>query len=98
MMLNQKMIAMPKTYLISKRRRKEHADYETSYCFGNVIGKWLQFNKKATTLLECDDHFKVTFADWYIDVNHNDKYIDSIIKRQYECERLEEEYFEKFNK
>lgn len=93
-MLNQKTIAMSQIYHFKKNRRDEVADYDTSYCFRSRMG-WLQLNKKATTLVELDDCYQVTLADWYMKVEG--KYLESVIKRRTQCEELNEEYKESKN-
>ena len=80
---------MPLTYHFKKNRRDEVADYDTSYCFRARMG-WLQLNKKATTLIELEDCYQVTLADWYMKIEG--KYIESVIKRRTQCEELDEEY------
>ena len=51
---------MAQTYLFSKQSRDEVYDHDTSYCFRLRRGKgWLHLNKKATELIEHDDHFEL---------------------------------------
>jgi len=90
-MLNQKTIAMGKTYLFSKYSREEVYDQETSYCFKLRYNKgWLHLNKKATKLVEKENHYEVTLADWYINIG--DKFITQTIIRQENCQELEDFY------
>ena len=56
---------MATTYLFSKKSRDEAYEHDTSYCFKLRRGKgWLHLNRKATELIEHDDHFEVSLADW----------------------------------
>jgi hypothetical protein len=90
-MLNQKTIAMAKTYLFSKESREKVYDLETSYCFKLRRNKgWLHLNKKATKLVEKENHYEVTLADWYINIG--DKFITQTIIRQENCQELEDHY------
>jgi hypothetical protein len=90
-MLNQKTIAMGKTYLFNKDSREEVYDLETSYCFKLRRNKgWLHLNKKATKLIEKENHYEVTLADWYINIG--DKFITQTIIRQENCQELEDHY------
>ena len=90
-MLNQKTIAMGKTYLFNKDSREEVYDLETSYCFKLRRNKgWLHLNKKATKLVEKENHYEVTLADWYINIG--DKFITQTIIRQENCQELEDHY------
>jgi hypothetical protein len=90
-MLNQKTIAMGKTYLFSKYSREKVYDQETSYCFKLRYNKgWLHLNKKATKLVEKENHYEVTLADWYINIG--DKFITQTIIRQENCQELEDFY------
>ena len=71
---------MAQTYLFSKQSRDEVYDHDTSYCFRLRRGKgWLHLNKKATELIEHDDHFELRLADWYININHSGKFISQRI-------------------
>jgi hypothetical protein len=91
-MLNQKTIAMGKTYLFNKDSREEVYDLETSYCFKLRRGKgWMHLNKKATKLVEKENYYEVTLADWYINIG--DKFITQTIIRQENCQELEDFYF-----
>ena len=84
---------MEQTYLFSKETRDEHFDTDTSYAFRLRIGRgWLHLNKKATKLIEHDDHLEVKLADWYINVG--DKFIGETVVRQERCNDLQEEYYE----
>ena len=90
-MLNQKMTVMGKTYLFSNDSREEVYDQDTSYCFKLRRGKgWMHLNKKATKLVEKDNHYEVTLADWYINIG--DKFITQTIIRQENCQELEDYY------
>jgi len=90
-MLNQKTIAMGKTYLFNKDSREEVYDQDTSYCFKLRRGKgWMHLNKKATKLVEKENHYEVTLADWYINIG--DKFITQTIIRQENCQELEDFY------
>ena len=83
---------MGKTYLFNKDSREEVYDQETSYCFKLRRGKgWMHLNKKATKLVEKENHFVVILADWYINVG--DKFISQTIIRQEQCQELQEWYF-----
>ena len=83
---------MAQTYLFSKQSRDEVYEQETSYCFKLRRGKgWMHLNKKATQLIEHDDHYKVILADWYINIG--DKFISQTIIRQEQCQELQEWYF-----
>ena len=85
---------MTQTYLFSKESRDEVYDQETSYCFKLRRGKgWIHLNKKATELIEYDDHYEVILQDWYISVNHSGKYIAQRILRQEQCKELQEWYY-----
>ena len=96
MMLNQKTIAMAKTYLFNKDSREEVYDLETSYCFKLRRGKgWMHLNKKATKLVEKENHYEVTLADWYINIG--DKFITQTIIRQENCQELEDFYLKTKN-
>jgi len=91
MMLNQKTIAMGKTYLFNKDSREEVYDQDTSYCFKLRRGKgWMHLNRKATKLVEKENHYEVTLADWYINIG--DKFITQTIIRQENCQELEDFY------
>ena len=84
---------MAQTYLFSKQSRDEVYDHDTSYCFRLRRGKgWLHLNKKATELIEHDDHFELILADWYININHSCKFISQRILRQEQCQELQEWY------
>ncbi len=90
-MSNQQTIAMEKTYLFSKDSREEVYDLDTSYCFKLRRGKgWMHLNKKATKLVEHDDHYEVKLAEWYINIG--DKFITQTIIRQEQCQELEDHY------
>ena len=92
-MLNQNQQTMAQTYLFSKQSRDEVYDHDTSYCFRLRRGKgWLHLNKKATELIEHDDHFELRLADWYININHSGKFISQRIIRQEQCQELQEWY------
>jgi len=96
MMLNQKTTAMGKTYLFNKDSREEVYDQDTSYCFKLRRGKgWMHLNKKATKLVEKDNHYEVTLADWYINIG--DKFITQTIIRQENCQDLEDHYIKTKN-
>ena len=83
---------MAQTYLFSKQSRDEAYEHETSYCFKLRMGKgWMHLNRKATELIEHDDHYEVRLADWYINVG--DKFISQTIIRQEQCQELQEWYF-----
>jgi hypothetical protein len=83
---------MAQTYLFSERSRDEVYEHETSYCFKLRRGKgWLHLNRKATELLEHDDHYEVRLADWYINIG--DKFISQTIIRQEQCQELQEWYY-----
>ena len=91
MMLNQNQQTMAMTYLFSKQSRDEAYEHDTSYCFKLRRGKgWLHLNRKATKLIEHDDHFEVKLADWYINIG--DKFISQTIIRQEQCQELQEWY------
>tara|TARA_R100000084_G_scaffold93612_1_gene47386 strand:+ start:869 stop:1141 length:273 start_codon:yes stop_codon:yes gene_type:complete len=82
---------MAKTYLFSKESREKVYDLETSYCFKLRRNKgWLHLNKKATKLVEKENHYEVTLADWYINIG--DKFITQTIIRQENCQELEDHY------
>tara|TARA_R100000388_G_scaffold27329_1_gene21296 strand:- start:751 stop:1020 length:270 start_codon:yes stop_codon:yes gene_type:complete len=82
---------MEKTYLFSKDSREEVYDLDTSYCFKLRRGKgWMHLNKKATKLVEHDDHYEVKLAEWYINIG--DKFITQTIIRQEQCQELEDHY------
>lgn len=90
-MSNQQTTAMEKTYLFSKDSREEVYDLDTSYCFKLRRGKgWMHLNKKATKLVEHDDHYEVKLAEWYINIG--DKFITQTIIRQEQCQELEDHY------
>ena len=96
MMLNQKMTVMEKTYLFSKESREKVYDQNTSYCFKLRRNKgWLHLNKKATKLVEKENHYEVTLADWYINIG--DKFITQTIIRQEQCQELEDFYLKTKN-
>ena len=83
---------MAMTYLFSKQSRDQVYEQETSYCFKLRRGKgWLHLNRKATELLEHDDHYEVRLADWYINIG--DKFISQTIIRQEQCQELQEWYY-----
>ena len=83
---------MAKTYLFNKDSREEVYDQDTSYCFKLRRGKgWLHLNKKATKLVEKENHYEVTLADWYINIG--DKFITQTIIWQENCQELEDFYF-----
>jgi len=83
---------MAQIYLFSKQSRDEVYEQETSYCFKLRRGKgWLHLNRKATELLEHDDHYEVRLADWYINIG--DKFISQTIIRQEQCQELQEWYY-----
>ena len=82
---------MAQTYLFSKQSRDQVYEQETSYCFKLRRGKgWLHLNRKATELIEQDDHYEVRLADWYINIG--DKFISQTIIRQEQCQELQEWY------
>ena len=82
---------MSMTYRFNKNSRDKVYDYETSYCFKVPCDGWLHLNRKATKLIEHDDHFEVILADWY--VNHPDgKYILESVKRREKCEKIQKVY------
>tara|TARA_R100000773_G_scaffold319_3_gene575 strand:+ start:213 stop:482 length:270 start_codon:yes stop_codon:yes gene_type:complete len=82
---------MEKTYLFSKDSREEVYDLDTSYCFKLRRGKgWIHLNKKATKLVEHDDHYEVKLAEWYINIG--DKFITQTIIRQEQCQELQDHY------
>ena len=90
-MLNQKTIVKEKIYHFSKDSREKVYDLETSYCFKLRRGKgWMHLNKKATRLIEKENHFVVILADWYINIG--DKFITETIIRQEQCQELEDFY------
>ena len=83
---------MAQIYLFSKQSRDQVYEQETSYCFKLRRGKgWLHLNRKATELIEHDDHYEVILADWYINIGH--KFISQTIIRQEQCQELQEWYF-----
>tara|TARA_R100001440_G_scaffold9072_1_gene17139 strand:- start:2368 stop:2637 length:270 start_codon:yes stop_codon:yes gene_type:complete len=87
---------MGKTYLFNKDSREEVYDQDTSYCFKLRRGKgWMHLNKKATKLVEKDNHYEVTLADWYINIG--DKFITQTIIRQENCQDLEDHYIKTKN-
>ena len=82
---------MATTYRFSKQSRDQVYEQETSYCFKLRRGKgWLHLNRKATELIEQDDHYEVRLADWYINIG--DKFISQTIIRQEQCQELQEWY------
>ena len=82
---------MAQIYLFSKQSRDQVYEQETSYCFKLRRGKgWLHLNRKATELIEQDDHYEVRLADWYINIG--DKFISQTIIRQEQCQELQEWY------
>ena len=82
---------MGKTYLFNKDSREEVYDQDTSYCFKLRRGKgWMHLNRKATKLVEKENHYEVTLADWYINIG--DKFITQTIIRQENCQELEDFY------
>ena len=84
---------MAQTYLFSKQSREEVYDHDTAYCFKLRRGKgWMHLNKKATKLIEHDDHYEVILQDWYISVYHSGKFIAQRILRQEQCQELQEWY------
>ena len=90
-MLNQNQQIMATTYRFSKQSRDQVYEHETSYCFKLRRGKgWLHLNRKATELVEQDDHYEVRLADWYINIG--DKFISQTIIRQEHCQELQEWY------
>ena len=96
MMSNQQTIAMEKIYHFSKDSREKVYDLETSYCFKLRRGKgWMHLNKKATRLIEKENHFVVILADWYINIG--DKFITETIIRQEQCQELEDFYLKTKN-
>ena len=82
---------MAQTYLFSKESREEIYDYDTAYCFRLRRKGWIHLNKKATKLIEHDDHFEVKLADWYINIG--DKFITETIARQDKCKDLQDYYY-----
>ena len=91
-MLNQNQQIMATTYRFSKQSRDQVYEHDTSYCFKLRRGKgWLHLNRKATELIEHDDHFEVRLADWYINIG--DKFISQTIIRQEQCHELQEWYY-----
>ena len=91
-MLNQNQQIMATTYRFSKQSRDQVYEHDTSYCFKLRRGKgWLHLNRKATELIEHDDHFEVRLADWYINIG--DKFISQTIIRQEQCQELQEWYY-----
>ena len=90
-MSNQQTIVMEKIYHFSKDSREEVYDLDTSYCFKLRRGKgWMHLNRKATRLIEKENHFVVILADWYINIG--DKFITETIIRQEQCQELEDFY------
>ena len=74
-------------------------DFDTSYSFRNraenaLNKRWFTLNKKATTIVEKEDHLEVTLQDWYINANHNGKFNPQAFDRQHYCKTLEECYYE----
>ena len=83
---------MATTYRFSKQSRDQVYEHDTSYCFKLRRGKgWMHLNRKATELIEHDDHFEVRLADWYINIG--DKFISQTIIRQEQCQELQEWYY-----
>ena len=85
------------TYRFRKKDRCEMHDFDTSYSFRNRAAnefrkRWFTLNKKATTLIEHEDHFEVILQDWYINANHNGKFNEGAYDRQFYCEALNELY------
>jgi hypothetical protein len=85
------------TYRFSKEDREEMMDFETSYSFRNraenaLNKRWFTLNKKATTIVEKEDHLEVTLQDWYINARHNGKFNAGAHERQHYCNRLQEYY------
>lgn len=93
-----------KIYRFRKKDRDEQWDFETAYAFrrqgpgkyGNG-GRWFNLNKKATTIIERDDHLEIQIQDWYIQSNWNGKHNEHAIKRQIDCEYCEAEYLNTIN-
>ena len=84
---------MAMTYRFSKEDRDEVSDYDTSYAFRLYRGQgWLHLNRKATQLIEKDDHYEVILEDWYINIG--DKHIPETLERQRKCNELQEYYLE----
>ena len=82
---------MAQSYHLSKQSRDEAFDHESSYCFKLRRGKgWMHLNRKATELIEQDDHYEVRLEDWYINIG--DKFISQTIIRQEHCQELQEWY------
>ncbi len=90
-MLNLNQQKMETTYLFSKESRDEVYDHDTSYCFRLRRKGWIHLNKKATKLIEHDDHYEVKLADWYINIG--DKFITETIARQDKCKDLQDYYY-----
>ena len=82
---------MPLIYRFNKNSRDEVYDYETSYCFKVPCDGWVHLNRKATKLIEHDDHFEVILADWYVN-NPDGKYIIESVKRRDKCEKIQRVY------
>ena len=93
-----------KIYRFRKQDRDEQWDFETAYAFrrqgpgkyGNR-GKWFNLNKKATTIVERDDHLEIQVQDWYIQSEWNGKYNEQAYTRQIDCEYCEAEYLKTIN-
>jgi hypothetical protein len=83
---------MGQTYLFSKKTRDKAYEEDTSYCFRLRTGNgWLHLNRKATKLIEHEDHYEVILADWYINIG--DKFISQTLKRQNDCKDLQDYYY-----
>ena len=86
-------------YRFRKQDREEMMDFDTSYSFRNraenaLNKRWFTLNKKATTIVEKEDHLEVTLQDWYINANHNGKFNEGAYERQHYCNELQERYYE----
>ena len=55
----------------------------------------MHLNRKATKLIEKENHYEVTLADWYINIG--DKFITQTIIRQEQCQELEDFYLKTKN-
>lgn len=88
-------------YRFRKEDRDESADFDTSYSFRNRANyrkRWFTLNKKATTIVEKEDHLEVHLQDWYINANHNGKFNEQAYDRQYHCEELQKYYLKEKQK
>ena len=79
-------------YLFKKESWLKQKDLKTAFCFevDNFHNNRMYLNKKATKLIERENHIEVNIADWYL--KNSGSYKTENIERMLNCEQLQRDF------